>query len=300
METEVLRWFQQVADGATVTEVADICRVSQPQVSRALAALSAEVGAPLLVRSGRVLRLTHAGAIFKRYADRVVAELDDGYAAVAELVDPERGTVTLGFESTLGGWLLPSVIADFRARHPLVRFVLIELDEDQEDGPEVLDTSASARLDLALTTVRPSGVGARWRRLFDEPLFLAVHKGNPLAQRGDVWLSDARGESFVGMPRTSPLGVIGRDLCAAAGFEPEVGFVADDVETVRGFVAAGLGVAILPATGLDPLPEGIGTITLLRLLDPGAHREIGLGWTERRLLPSAELFRRHVLRAARR
>ena len=62
METEVLRWFQQVADGATVTEVADLWMVSQPKVSRDLMALQREVGAPLLVKSGRVLRLTHAGA----------------------------------------------------------------------------------------------------------------------------------------------------------------------------------------------------------------------------------------------
>ena len=89
METEVLRWFQQVADGATVTEVADLWMVSQPKVSRDLMALQREVGAPLLVKSGRVLRLTHAGAVFKKHVDAIVNRLDDALADVDQLI--ERG-----------------------------------------------------------------------------------------------------------------------------------------------------------------------------------------------------------------
>ena len=77
MDTEAMRWFQLVADGLTVTDVAAIHSVSQPHVSRALARLEAEVGTALLRRSGRVLRLTHAGMAFKAHVDRVVHELDD-------------------------------------------------------------------------------------------------------------------------------------------------------------------------------------------------------------------------------
>ena len=61
MDTDALRWFQLVADGYTVTEVSEVFGVSQPGVSRALARLEQEVGTPLLRRSGRVLRMTHAG-----------------------------------------------------------------------------------------------------------------------------------------------------------------------------------------------------------------------------------------------
>ena len=85
MDTVALRWFQEVADGATVTEVAETWMVSQPKVSRALAAIADEVGAPLLTRAGRVLRMTHAGAVFKRHVDRFINELDDGLAAVDQL-----------------------------------------------------------------------------------------------------------------------------------------------------------------------------------------------------------------------
>ncbi len=64
MDTDVLRWFQQVADGVTVTEVSELDGVTQSGVSRALARLESEVGTPLLRRSGRTLRLTRAGEVF--------------------------------------------------------------------------------------------------------------------------------------------------------------------------------------------------------------------------------------------
>jgi LysR family transcriptional activator of glutamate synthase operon len=88
-------------------------------------------------------------------------------------------------------------------------------------------------------------------------------------------------------------------LCQAAGFAPKVAFEGDDVAMVTGFVAAGLGVAIVPSMGLAPQahPRSDGP-TLVAISDPGAVRDIGMAWSrERRLLPSAALFREFVLAA---
>ena len=76
MDTNVLRWFQLVADGATVTEVSELEWTSQPGVSRALTRLSDEVGALSSRREGRTLRLTHAGATFKHHVDAMLHQLD--------------------------------------------------------------------------------------------------------------------------------------------------------------------------------------------------------------------------------
>src|ERR1700710_3305095 len=107
MDTDALRWFQQVADGVTVTEVSGTAAVSQPGVSRALARLETEVGTPLLRRSGRTLRMTRAGAAFKRHVDAMLHDLDDGLAAVSQLVDPDTGTISVAFQASLGTWLVP-------------------------------------------------------------------------------------------------------------------------------------------------------------------------------------------------
>src|SRR3954462_8793080 len=107
MDVDTLRWFQLVADGTTVTEVAELYQVSQPGVSRALARLEKEVGSPLLLRRGRMLRSTHAGAVFKRHVAAALHDVDDGLAAVDQLIDPETGSVAIAFQLSLGAWLVP-------------------------------------------------------------------------------------------------------------------------------------------------------------------------------------------------
>src|SRR5512141_2725727 len=178
VDTDALRWFQLVADGYTVTEVSEIFGVSQPGVSRALARLEQEVGTPLLRRSGRVLRMTHAGTAFKRHVDSLVNALDDGLAAVDELVDPEGGVVTLAFPLSLGSWLVPGLIRDFRRDHPRVRVVL-ERTAVGESG-RVSQQLATRRADVELTAERVTGPGVDWRRIFVEPLVLAVQLTPPL------------------------------------------------------------------------------------------------------------------------
>src|ERR671921_2861348 len=178
MDIEALRWFQQVADGVTVTEVADVYLVSQPGVSRALARLENEVCTPLLHRTGRVLRPTHAGAVFKRHVDNLLHELDDGLAAVNELHDPETGTVRLAFQLSLGAWLVPDLVASFRRAHPRVRFVL-------EQSHDALGSSlvAGGRTHLEFTSRRPRNPEVEWHHLVTQHLDLAVPSTHRLADR---------------------------------------------------------------------------------------------------------------------
>lgn len=287
METEVLRWFQQVADGVTVTEVADLAMVSQPAVSRALARLEDEVGTPLLQRSGRVLRLTQAGAAFKRHADSVVHALDDGLAAVEEVLDPEAGTVTLSFQLSLGTWLVPHLVRRFLLRYPRVQFRLRRAEDAWGDS-----LVTRGLVDMEITSRRPDHAEAAWQPLFTETLYLAVPPGHRLAQLDEVALADAAEERFVVMHRQWQLREISDRLCAAAGFAPHMFFESDDLTTVRGFVAAGLGVAIVPAMDANPASPQPGEPWLVRLTDAGASRDIGLIWSpQRRLLPAAERFR---------
>src|SRR5580692_6115062 len=130
MDTDALRWLQQVADGTTVTEVSEVEPVTQSGVSRALARLEEQLGTPLLRRSGRTLRMTHAGAVFKPHLDAMLHHLDDGIAAVSQLIDPDTGTVALAFQQSLGTWLVPDLARSFRAAHPGVSFLLTQVRDD--------------------------------------------------------------------------------------------------------------------------------------------------------------------------
>jgi DNA-binding transcriptional LysR family regulator len=294
MDVHALRWFQQVADGVTVTEVSDLERTTQSGVSRALARLESEVGTPLLYRSGRTLRMTRAGVAFKHHVDALIHELDDGLAAVHQVVDPRTGHVTLSFQPSLGTWLVPDLVGSFRAGHAGVRF-------DLRPKRDELTTTVRARgdIDIELSTLRPRDPSVRWRRLASEPLVLAVPAGHRLVERREVALADVAPEPFVSIRPTSALRQVCDALCAEAGFEPDLAFECDDLPTMRGFVAAGLGVAIVPAdrsTDTSPPPGGL---RHLPITDGGAVREIGMAWSaERRPLPAVELFRSHATQRA--
>jgi LysR family transcriptional regulator, transcription activator of glutamate synthase operon len=294
VDTDALRWFQQVADGTTVTEVSELEAVTQSGVSRALARLEAQIGTPLLQRSGRILRLTHAGSVFKRHVDAMLHQLDDGIAAVNQLLEPDTGTVALAFQHSLATWLVPDLVRSFRAAHPHVTFQLTQVRDELHSA--ALD---GGRADLEIGTRRPRDPSVHMRSIAVEPLRLALPRDHRLAGRQQIRLADVSDEPFVSLRPNSALRQLSDDLCERAGFRPSVVFEGDDLSTVRGFVAAGLGVAIVPAPRAGSPEAATGPVLYCEILDTGAVREICLTWSaERRLLPAAELFRRHVIRTA--
>src|ERR1700760_4099748 len=185
MDTDVLRWFQLVAEGATVTEVSELEMVSQSGISRALARLEAQVGPPLLERSGRTLRLTRTGEVFKPHADQLLAELRAGLDAVAQSVSPETGTVAVTFPQSLGSWLVPDLLGSFRADHPGIGFRLTHATDELHGLP--LD-GGSADLEIGTRlfrtgpeAVRPGDLAVRTRQIAVEPLRLGAAAGHPPA-----------------------------------------------------------------------------------------------------------------------
>jgi LysR family transcriptional regulator, transcription activator of glutamate synthase operon len=312
MDTDVLRWFKLVAEGVTVTEVSELDLVTQSGVSRALARLEAQVGTPLLERSGRTLRLTRTGEVFKPHVDRMLDELRAGLDAVAQFVSPETGTVTLAFPQSLGSWLVPDLLGSFRAVHPGVGFRLHIVRDELHGLP--LDGGAA---DLEIGTrrfrtgpeaIRPGDLAVRTERIAVEPLRLAVPAAHPLARNPGtprdagapdqvgIRLAEAAGVPFIALRHASALRQLSDQLCLTAGYRPTVVFEGDDLSNVRGLVAAGLGVAIVPAPRADQPIAGPGPVLYLPLLDDGAEREIFLTWpADKALLPAPELFRRHVI-----
>lgn len=287
MDLVVLRLFQQVASGATVTGTAARARLTQPALSRSLRRLEHEVGAALFQRAGRTLRLTPAGHAFRAHAEAVLDSYDQGVRAVRELVDPDAGTIPLAFLHTLGTWLVPRVIRGFREQHPRARFVLRQHGEEGLTS-ELLDGTA----DVVLTSGDPGLPAIEWRRLLVEPLHLAVPPDHRLTDRDEVRLADAAEETFILLRPGYGLRATTEALCAAAGFTPRVGFEGEEVDTLRGLVTAGLGVALLP------LPQTTSTAPHLRVTDVPSERDIGVAWLAgRELPPLSAAFRTHVLGA---
>lgn len=292
METSILRSFRQVAEGATVTETAAEAHMTQAALSKALKRLDREVGAELLVRVGRQLRLTPAGRGFKQYADAALDQLERGAQAVAQLADPDSGTIALGFLHTLGTWFVPTVIKGYSAQAPRVRFQLF-----QHDAKQLLDRLTDGTADLVLVSDDPGQRSIGWSRLFVEQLCLAVPPTHRWAKRRTARLADVAEEPFVLLDPRYKLRLTVDNLCQQAGFTPKVAFEGHEIDTLRAMVNVGLGVSIIPPPGAAAgNSQAAHPVTYLRLTDVPGRRDIGIAWlNERSLPPQPERFRRYML-----
>lgn len=260
-----------------LTRAAAALGIPQPTASRRLATLAEHLGTPLTVPDGRGIRLTRAGELLAGAADRAVAELEHGIRQVREEVDPERGHVVLGFLHLLGRSLVPRLLRDFRARHPHARFTLV-----QGARHDMLDRLRRGELDLVLVAPPPGDAELDSFPLAEQELFVSVPAGHRFAEREYVRMADLQDEVFVMLEHGYGLRQITDELCARAGFRPEIAFEGQESDTVRGLVASGLGIALLPK--FEPhSPAGVVEVSLR----PTVTRTIGLSWPAGRPLPPA-------------
>jgi DNA-binding transcriptional LysR family regulator len=277
-----LAYFRAVARSQNVTRAAHELGITQPALSRSLDRLGAELGVPLFERAGRGIRLSRYGEAFLPHAERALRELEDGRRRLDDLGGETRGTVALGFLHTLGITLVPRLVHAFRAEHPDVGFALAE-----GAGGVLLRRLVAGEFDLCFSSGPPDDPRIGWTALGEEELILIVAREHRLAARRRVRLHEVADEPFVTYSTSTAMRAHGEDLCRRAGFTPRSAFDGDETPTVAGFVAAGLGVAIVPA-----VPAIGNAVARLRITEPPARRTIGVLWlADRYLSDAARAFR---------
>jgi DNA-binding transcriptional LysR family regulator len=263
-----LAQFAAVARHEHVTRAAWELGVPQSTLSRAMVRLELDLGVTLFARRGRNVSLTRAGRTFLAAAERALAEVERSAESVRAEGDPEAGRVAFGFLHTLGSETVPTLLREFRAGHPRVRFQLV-----QTYGEALLERLRTGELDLCLTSPVPDASDLVTRRLDEQRLLLVVPDGHRLADRKRIRLAEAATELFVTLEQGFGLRRITDALCEEAGFRPRIAFEGEEAETLRGLVAAGLGVALLP----PPAVARPGVVEL-SVTAPRAAREIGVAW----------------------
>ncbi len=284
--TPRLAQFTAVARHEHVTRAARELGVPQSTLSRAMARLEEDLGVALLARRGRSVSLTPAGRTFWVSVEKALAAVEQSAEAVRADADPATGKVAFGFLHTLGSETVPGLIRAFRADHPKVRFSLV-----QNYGEAMLDRLRAGTLDLCLTSPVPDAPDLVARRLDEQRLRLVVPDDHRLARRKRVRLAEAADEAFITLEPGYGMRRIFETLCAEAGFTPRIAFEGEEAETLRGLVAAGLGVALLPPPTV-PRP-GLVDLTVTA---PRAVREIGVAWPAGRPdTPPVAAFRTFLL-----
>lgn len=283
-----LGWLVALADHGHVTDTAAVLRTSQPTLSRSLARVEAELGTRIFERLPDGVRPTPTGELVIEAARELTARHRQLVADLAGILDPEAGEVRLAFLDSLATSLVPEVLRAFHADAPHARVVL-----RQEPAHEIHADLAGGVVDLAFSSIRPDP-GFGWFPLQEERLVLVVPPRHRLRGRRRIGLHELADEELV----TTPVGFGYRTLLDGlfrdAGVSPTISFESQDLATIVGLVAAGLGVAVVP----EAFAGQAGTIGV-RISADAARRTIGLTWRDDRALPPpAARFRDFVIERA--
>jgi len=240
-----LRYFVAVAEELHFGRAARRLNLSQPPLSMQIRTLEREVGAQLLVRSQRHVALTDAGRVLLDEARRLIAHAEAAIVHTRRAASGEVGRLAIGFVSTVDYSILPALVRRFRREHPGIDLRLLELTGDRQQA-----LLLSGELDLGMSVLPPPAPALSRRPVYRESLIAAVPSTHRLAGNPrPVDLARLADEGFVLFPRPLAPGL--HDLviaaCQRAGFAPRLAQEAIQMQTILGLVAAGLGVALVPA-----------------------------------------------------
>ena len=255
VEIRHLRAFVAVAEELHFGRAASRLRIAQPALSQQVKQLERDVGAVLLQRTTRQVRLTGSGAALVGHARRVLAEIERARESILLTECGERGEIHVGVTGAITWRLLPRVARAYRERYPLVR---MELHPAVFSGAQ-LGALHAGEIDVGfLRAPVPPGPLAS-RVILNESLVAVLPKGHPLADQPEVALADLSNEGFVSYPsmQGSTLRDAAVHACYLAGFTPRVVQEAPDTHTVVALVGAAVGVALLPASAETLQFEGV-------------------------------------------
>ncbi|MET0383670.1 MAG: LysR substrate-binding domain-containing protein, partial [Burkholderiaceae bacterium] len=246
MELRHLRYFVAVAEELHFTRAARRLNIAQPPLSQQIRALEAELGAALFARTRRSVALTDAGQALLARARQVLALTQGLPDEMRRVARGEVGQLRIGFSSTLPlTRLLRDVVAAHRRTHPDIALHLREMHPALQ-----FDALRGGEMDVGLVRYNERAPdGLRFVVLRRDPLRLVVPARHRFARRHRVAIAECRDEAFIGFPDSAGTGSapVLKRLCATAGFEPRIAQEAREATTQISLVAAGLGIAVLPA-----------------------------------------------------
>ena len=224
----------------------------------------------LFMQRGRNVQLTPVGQLFLRRAETILGDLDRAVNEIHEFLDPEVGEIRLGFPHSLGINLIPQVVATFRKLHPNVKFRF-----RQGMYPSLIKDVTEAEVDLAFISPFPDkNDHVTGEVVLTEELVAILPENHRLALEDSILLSELKDETFVLFSSGYSLRPIVWDACKAAGFIPKIGFEGEETETIRGLVAAGMGVSLLPEMAMYETSSMMPAV--VKIKEPHVTRTIGL------------------------
>lgn len=277
MELHHLEAFEAVVRHKGFTRAAEELHLTQPAVTRQIAALEAELHTRLFDRLGRTVRLTGAGEALHRYAEPILRLAREAREAVADVESGGAGRITVGASGTLATYVLPRLLRRFRGTAQGAR---AEIAIHTGVSARVREMVRAGEADLGLVTASPSDApdDAALALLFlaDYETCVVVPPGHPLAEGPAVPAEALAGMPLILMESGTNLRAYVDRLLGAAGVDEQVAMELDNVEAIKRMIESELGISLLPQVAVAA-EVAAGRLAALPLADvPRAHRRIAL------------------------
>ncbi|MGB5728550.1 MAG: LysR family transcriptional regulator [Thiogranum sp.] len=277
MEFAALKAFVAVAETGSFSVAAERLFLTQPAVSKRIAALESELDTRLFDRIGRTVTLTEAGVALLPRAQSMLVELKDSIRAVSSLSDEVRGTLRFATSHHIGLHRLPPTLKRYTQAYPQVR-----LDIRFMDSEAACVAVEHGDLELGIVTLPPApSSNLTTEVIWQDPLGIVVSRSHPLTGKADVTLGELAQHVAVLPSSNTYTRQIAEQAFSRLGLELEVTFSTNYLETIKMLVSVGIGWSLLPNTMLDK------HICMLSVEELSLQRSLGIVYHRERTLSNA-------------
>lgn len=283
MELSQLRYFVALSQELNFGRAAARVHVSQPALSLQIKKLEGELGAPLLERSSRRVRLTAAGEKFLPHAMAILDRLERGVREMKETREGLSGRLRVGAIPTIGPYLMPGVIRRIRQMAPRLVLELFE-----ETTSAQLELISEGRLDIGVMSLPIPASGLVSRSLGKEPFFLAVSRRHPLAARRQISKREMEKEKMLVLQEGHCFGNQSLEYCKKSRQDPHIIFQGSSLTSVMNLAASGEGITLVPR--MAAVPRRNPGLVFVPLAPPAPQRDIALVWRVSAPLGKTERF----------
>jgi len=245
MDIGQLEAFLQVAAQRSFSRAAETLRLTQPSVTARIQALERDLGETLFERSGRGVSLTEAGTAFMPHAQRVLKALQDGRDAIHSLQRLDLGTLRLAAAPTIGTYVLPGLLKEFRARYPGIE-VSVRTEYSDQIVQMVLADEVRLGLERAISHADVVTVP-----LYEDEVVLVASAQHPFARQGTARVEELSGEALIMFNRGSSYYTLVDNALRQAGAPVSPAMELDNMEAAKKMVEQGLGIAMLPKVAVE-------------------------------------------------
>ena len=277
MDIAALKAFTAVADAGSFSAAADHLFLTQPAISKRIAALESELDAKLFDRIGRTITLTEAGRALLPRAQNILVELEDSVRAITNLTGEVHGTLRFATSHHIGLHRLPPALKRFTQEHPQVR-----LDIRFMDSEEACTAVEHGELELGIVTLPPApSPNLTTEVVWQDPLGIVVSSHHPLAASSDVKLSELAQHPAILPAANTYTRQIAERAFEDLGLELDIALSTNYLETIKMLTSVGIGWSLLPITMLDT------RIRKLPVRELALQRSLGIVYHRERTLSNA-------------